>query len=442
MKSIFLAFCLIIVYTASAQESIDYRYAQSAVRNQKARGTCTAFSICAALETFPGIPSDLSEQYLFAMAKFNRLLIKDIDNMDDGEFLEFYLQILEKNGIIAESKMPYDTNAVTFTNDRDLMAQFNDVTKDTRIFDLLSFHNVDYKIMRNDYTFYLGDDAKNIETIKYWLRQGVKAIPVSYPMNSAAWSILSSQRPVVAPDSIFAVIVNGDTLSYSGAKKIYPNINYKILQNEIALIPIWSNGLFNGGHAVTIVGYNKDGFIIKNSWGASWADGGYAVISYDYHQLFCKKALIFNNFHVNNYFHPTPAETYEPKDICLKTLPVYVTGNEKAISISFLYDGDKAAPVFKNIQLKFYLVNHTDNTKTMLNKSNIIITVDGYKDGYRTLKKLPLDWDALQKKRVQAEITFTLANGKTFTNTYPILEWKNRTLHPGFLDALKFDDEN
>lgn len=38
---------------------------------------------------------------------------------------------------------------------------------------------------------------------------------------------------------------------------------------------------FAGGHCVLIVGYTKKGFIIRNSWGTSWANGGYIEIPYD-----------------------------------------------------------------------------------------------------------------------------------------------------------------
>jgi len=36
-----------------------------------------------------------------------------------------------------------------------------------------------------------------------------------------------------------------------------------------------------GGHAVAIVGYNKEGFIIRNSWGKTWNKDGHIVIPYE-----------------------------------------------------------------------------------------------------------------------------------------------------------------
>lgn len=36
-----------------------------------------------------------------------------------------------------------------------------------------------------------------------------------------------------------------------------------------------------GGHAFAIVGYNKDGFIIQNSWGKSWGNSGQAIWTYE-----------------------------------------------------------------------------------------------------------------------------------------------------------------
>ena len=35
-----------------------------------------------------------------------------------------------------------------------------------------------------------------------------------------------------------------------------------------------------GGHAMTVVGYNNDGFIIRNSWGNTWCNNGYCIFPY------------------------------------------------------------------------------------------------------------------------------------------------------------------
>lgn len=35
-----------------------------------------------------------------------------------------------------------------------------------------------------------------------------------------------------------------------------------------------------GGHAMTCVGYNPEGFIIRNSWGKDWGDNGYTIFPY------------------------------------------------------------------------------------------------------------------------------------------------------------------
>ena len=42
----------------------------------------------------------------------------------------------------------------------------------------------------------------------------------------------------------------------------------------------WNGSENQGGHAIAIIGYNKDGFIIRNSWGKSYGNNGYATIKY------------------------------------------------------------------------------------------------------------------------------------------------------------------
>lgn len=43
----------------------------------------------------------------------------------------------------------------------------------------------------------------------------------------------------------------------------------------------WTDGAPTvGGHAYAIVGYNRKGFIVQNSWGKDWACGGFALLTY------------------------------------------------------------------------------------------------------------------------------------------------------------------
>ncbi|HTE14908.1 MAG TPA: C1 family peptidase, partial [Burkholderiales bacterium] len=37
----------------------------------------------------------------------------------------------------------------------------------------------------------------------------------------------------------------------------------------------------DGAHAFALVGYNRDGFVVQNSWGADWGCGGFAILSYE-----------------------------------------------------------------------------------------------------------------------------------------------------------------
>jgi hypothetical protein len=40
-------------------------------------------------------------------------------------------------------------------------------------------------------------------------------------------------------------------------------------------------GKADSGHAVALVGYTSDGFIVQNSWGEQWGEGGFALLPYE-----------------------------------------------------------------------------------------------------------------------------------------------------------------
>jgi hypothetical protein len=47
-------------------------------------------------------------------------------------------------------------------------------------------------------------------------------------------------------------------------------------------LDVYQPGTVRGGHAVALVGYTPDRFIVRNSWGTAWGDKGYAYASIGY----------------------------------------------------------------------------------------------------------------------------------------------------------------
>lgn len=43
----------------------------------------------------------------------------------------------------------------------------------------------------------------------------------------------------------------------------------------------WNGNDYYGGHAISIIGYDKWGFIIRNSWGTTWGNSGHTILPYD-----------------------------------------------------------------------------------------------------------------------------------------------------------------
>ena len=40
-------------------------------------------------------------------------------------------------------------------------------------------------------------------------------------------------------------------------------------------------GRAEAGHAIALIGYTRDGFIVQNSWGTAWGNGGFALLPYE-----------------------------------------------------------------------------------------------------------------------------------------------------------------
>lgn len=64
-----------------------------------------------------------------------------------------------------------------------------------------------------------------------------------------------------------------------------------------------------GGHAMCVVGYNREGFVIRNSWGKDWGKDGYCILSYEDFGLHWE---LWSTVDASSY-HPAPPEPPEPK---------------------------------------------------------------------------------------------------------------------------------
>lgn len=87
-----------------------------------------------------------------------------------------------------------------------------------------------------------------------------------------------------------------------GAIKMYQK--YTIDENGIIHMDQTSD---YGLHCVVIYGWNKDGFLIQNSWGKLWGNGGCAVIPYSDKLIVEAKALI-------DYENPDDEALVRPKN--------------------------------------------------------------------------------------------------------------------------------
>lgn len=70
-----------------------------------------------------------------------------------------------------------------------------------------------------------------------------------------------------------------------------PVLKYALVMNGpcIAGLPVnnewgwdfWNGNDFVGGHAIAIIGYTEEGFIIRNSWGTQFGERGYVILPYE-----------------------------------------------------------------------------------------------------------------------------------------------------------------
>lgn len=275
--------------------------AQSPVKNQGERNTCSAFGVAAALETFDGVPKDLSEKYLYAIQKTNEFIATQTTSA--GQFLASYPKALIADGVITEAELPYDPKMTKKWYKTE--AEFSNAFVEPGIgfMKLLKDYRPKAKIFLNEYEFLDIKASKNVDYLKSLLKNGIKAIPVSYKLYQPAWkNYRSTTFNTITPDLGYTLFgITGNPMTYTDAKNIYSEkVTEKILNGELKYVQTDSDTKQYGYHVVTIIGYDDLGFIIKNSWGTNWRWNGYERVSFDFHKLFAYEALVIKSVTIKN----------------------------------------------------------------------------------------------------------------------------------------------
>ncbi len=136
------------------------------------------------------------------------------------------------------------------------------------------------------------------------IRTGMTVVHKQGYAKSELWPYIETKYTVKPPKAAYTDASHHITLQYSavnhtendiklvlgeGYPIVFGFVVFKGLESESARndghVPIPE---FNqrplGGHAVMLVGYddNSQNYIFRNSWGASWGDGGYGYLPYAY----------------------------------------------------------------------------------------------------------------------------------------------------------------
>ena len=193
---------------------VDLRQYCSLIENQGNLGSCTGQAIAGAIELLHKRQNRTLDISRLFIYYYERVLIGTV-NYDSGAYIRDGIKVCYKYGAPTENLWPYN------------IRKFRTVPQKTALIDAA----------KRKVTSYLRAADFN---------QVIDAITSGYPV-TIGFSVYSS--------------FNTNTVARTGIMP-YPNVNKERLL---------------GGHAVLLVGYNKDNntFIARNSWGTRWGDKGY-----------------------------------------------------------------------------------------------------------------------------------------------------------------------
>ncbi len=326
--------------------SVDHRPFQSPVKKQGARGTCTAFSVAAMMETLDGVPADLSEQAAYGYIKLQELGAGDVGA---GGLLANYPDLLGKVGFVHEGVAPYEPKSGLWSKDDSQLKKYLEEGQ-TGIADLLKRAGATrYAAEPRNIVFLENARARDIQGIQRLLVTGHRAVAVGYThLYAPYW--MKYKSGLITPSEGFLFALGDKAYSLADAKALRPRLIDDAIAGKVALrLAHPDQPDAYGGHAVTVVGYTAEGFIIKNSWGRDWGMQGYAVVSYEYHRLFCDEALAVTEptIYIN------PGGTEPRPSLYLKSRPAG-SGTNSFLRLSLFGPREGGLPALRAVQFEVY----------------------------------------------------------------------------------------
>lgn len=210
-------------YQVSAKTSsniVDLRPYCSLIEDQGNLGSCTGQAIAGAIELLNkrnNKPSDVSRLFIYY---YERVLLGTV-NYDSGAYIRDGIKVTNKYGASLESYWPY--NISKYKSEPVIEAKNDALTRKVTRYERITNFNGCIDALANGYPIVMG----------------------------------------------FHVYTSFMTKSVAKTGRMpYPNTKREQLL---------------GGHAVLIVGYDKirKVFIVRNSWGTRWGDGGYFYMPFD-----------------------------------------------------------------------------------------------------------------------------------------------------------------
>lgn len=217
------------------QEEINLRTGNDwwEIGNQGLTGSCTAWAATDSLLRWHLVRAKKIEETESLSVQFTWMAAKETDNYasypetfieNSGTPLKGALDVLKKYGAVLDKHLPF--------GGRIAEPQMN-----TEIFySMASLFSI------NSYYSIIKENDVNLDHLRMWL---------------------SSIGPIMAmtdTDENFRNYKNGGKLDFYDLNTVVPDT----------------------GHAIAIVGYTRDYFVIRNSWGTDWGDNGYAYASNEY----------------------------------------------------------------------------------------------------------------------------------------------------------------